>query len=373
MRLIATPALAHAVSKGGGIGFIGGGTDMSKLYAWLSEAFDLSKADPIAGCPETVLPVGVGIITHAASLDTFKNALKDHVHRDRRPHPAAIWFFAPEDPQASDLRPWIDAVREVCVPSAVNGSAEKQDWPPPYTHIWYQAGSVREAIAAVAMNGFSAINPSAPGRQGIDVLVMQSSDAGGHGLNYGAGLTSLIPETLDAFASEVAKSTIPAAAFPHILAGGGIAEGRGAAAAIAAGAHGIVMGTRYLATPEAVIARGYRDEVIRADDGGQTTVRSGLYDTLRGTRHWPGRFGGRGVINKTWTDSAEGMSSDENEKLYREVEKTAGDKGWGPDGRMTTYAGTAVGLVKETKEAAEVTEEIRDDCRSILKSVTSRL
>lgn len=373
MRLIATPALAHAVSKGGGLGFIGAGTDMSKLYLWLSGAFDKSIMDPVAYCPETVLPVGVGIITHAASLITFKQALKDHVRRDRRPPPAAVWFFAPEDPQASDLRPWIDAVREICTPPAVNSFASTQDRSLSYPHIWYQAGSVREVIAAITTNGTSAINPSAPGRQGIDVLVIQSSDAGGHGLNYGAGLTSLIPETLDAIDTEVASGTVPAAACPHILAGGGIAEGRGAAAAIAAGAHGIVMGTRYLATPEAVIARGYQNEVIRANDGGQTTVRSGLYDTLRGTRHWPSRFGGRGVINRTWTDSAEGMNSDENERLYKEVEKTAGDKGWGPDGRMTTYAGTAVGLVNEIRDAAKVTEEIRDDCSSILKSVSSRL
>ncbi|KAJ8608071.1 hypothetical protein MRB53_039906 [Persea americana] len=63
------------------------------------------------------------------------------------------------------------------------------------------------------------------------------------------------------------------------------------------------MGTRFLATPQAQVAEGYRKEVVRAGDGGQTTVRSSVYDSLRGTTEWPLRYGGRGVTNRSWDDA----------------------------------------------------------------------
>jgi nitronate monooxygenase len=64
---------------------------------------------------------------------------------------------------------------------------------------------------------------------------------------------------------------------PLLMAAGGIVKGKGVAAA---------MGTRFLASAEANIAAGYRDEVVRASDGGQNTVRMKIYDSLRGTIGW---------------------------------------------------------------------------------------
>jgi nitronate monooxygenase len=81
---------------------------------------------------------------------------------------------------------------------------------------------------------------------------MQGSDAGGHGPCPGAGIVSLVPET---------RGTLDREGFSGIgiFAAGGISDGRGIAAALACGANGVVMGTRFLASTEVELpAEAYR-------------------------------------------------------------------------------------------------------------------
>jgi nitronate monooxygenase len=223
----------------------------------------------------------------------------------------------------------------------------------PDTQIWVQVGSVSDALSVI-----KSVNP--------DVLVVQGSDAGGHGLAQGAGVISLVPEVIDAVGALVAKDGRNA---PVIIAAGGIVEARGAAAALALGASGVVMGTRFLASKEAVIAKGYQSEILRAKDGGQTTIRSKLYDNLRGTTGWGESYDGRGIINKSYRDAEAGLDEDENKKLYEEAMKK-GDEGWGIEGRLTTYAGTGIGLVKEVKSADEIVREVRDGAKNVLERLS---
>jgi nitronate monooxygenase len=201
-----------------------------------------------------------------------------------------------------------------------------------------------------------------------DVLVIQGSDAGGHGLEKCAGLISLLPEVDDAVSSYCRQNEIPT---PALVAAGGIMDGRGVAASIALGASGVVMGTRYLACPESNMAKGYQDAVLKASDGGVNTARGKLYDSLRGTTNWPARYGGRSVLNESWHDAAKGMSFEENKKLHDEAIKK-GDEGWGEHARLTTYAGTGVGLVKDVKPAADVTREVREHAVQIMKRMKQR-
>lgn len=202
------------------------------------------------------------------------------------------------------------------------------------------------------------------------MFVIQGTDAGGHGLNRGAGIVSLVPETIDALQNLVTSKQIKT--MPDIVATGGIAEARGAAAAIVLGADGICMGTRYLASHEAEIAKGYQQEVVRASDGGQTTIRSSVYDELRGTTDWDSKYGGRGVTNKSYDDAISGMDFEENKKLYAEAVEQ-GDRGWGPHSRMTTYAGASVGLVKSVDSAGKITSEVREGAREILTRLQEKL
>ena len=94
---------------------------------------------------------------------------------------------------------------------------------------------------------------------------------GGHGLVQSSSIVTLLPECVD----DLARG-----GFGHIplIATGGIMDGRGVAAALALGASGVCMGTRFLASPEAVISNGYRNAIVQARDGGVTTASA--YDGL---------------------------------------------------------------------------------------------
>ena len=325
MRLIALASLAVAVSRAGGIGFLAAGTDVSDLKKELEKAASLIKESTIQGADDHVLPIGVGFINWGLDIDTAMAAFEEYL-------PAAVWFFAPR--KTEDLWDWTQRIRML---------SEGR------TKIWIQVGNVLDALETARK-----CRP--------DVLVIQGSDAGGHGLAQGASVMSLLPEVFDALHEERLEG-IP------LIATGGIVEGRGMAACLVLGAHGVVLGTRYLASDEASIAKGYQDDVLRVRDGGRSTVRTKVYDVLRGTTGWPSRYNGRGIINKSYLDAQNGRSPDENKRLYDEA-LGKGDQGWGEEGRLTAYAGSAVGLVKEAKSAENITKEVRRDAVGILSKLS---
>jgi nitronate monooxygenase len=264
------------------------------------------------------MPIGIGFINWGADLSTAIPLIEKF-------KPAAVWFFAPSSP--SSLQDWTSKTRKAS----------------PETKIWVQVGSVKEALG-VMQN----VEP--------DVLVVQGTDAGGHGLAHGASLITLLPEIQDTMVSNNR---------PILIAAGGIADARGASASFLLGASGVVMGTRFLACPEANIPRGYQNEILRASDGGQTTVRTKVYDTLRGTTGWAESHNARGIVNRSYFDAVGGMDVDENKRLYQE-EMGKGDEGWGEEARMTAYAGSAVGLVKRVEGAGEIVKEVREGARDLL-------
>ncbi|KAK5134282.1 hypothetical protein LTR08_006711 [Meristemomyces frigidus] len=334
MRLIALSKLASEVSKAGGLGFIGAGSDVTTLASELDNVRSSQTESRVLADVKDVLPVGVGFLLWAGD-----QLMNDALPLLEKYKPAAVWLFAPT--QSDQLERWATETRRV-----TQGK----------TKIWVQIGTVADAVEAT-----KSCQP--------DVLVVQGSDAGGHGLDKCAGLVSLLPEVDDAVAAVCAEQDIKK---PSLVGAGGIVEGRGGAAALMLGASGIVMGTRYLAAHEANIPKGYINAVLEASDGGVTTERGKLYDTLRGTTDWPLRYGGRGVLNESHRDAASGMSFEENKRLYEDA-LTRGDGGWGEKARLTTYAGTGVGLVKEVKSAAAITEEVREDAKRVIRHVSSGL
>ncbi|KAL3477847.1 hypothetical protein BJX99DRAFT_225439 [Aspergillus californicus] len=334
MLNIATAPLAISVSAAGGLGFIAGGFDVSALENNFEEAVNLIKQETnIQQIYSTtgVLPVGVGFLNWGADLPRSISAIEKY-------RPCAAWFFGPRS-IPDDLRPWVDQVRAV-----TDGK----------TKIWVQIGTVAEAVAVV-----EALDP--------DVLVVQGADAGGHGLAQSASVITLVPEVKDALAGRRVNLTtgreIP------LLAAGGVVDGRGMAASLALGASGAVMGTRFLASLEAKIARGYQDEVLRVSDGGVSTQRSTVYDRVRGILDWPIRFDGRGIINQSYIDAVKGGMSDEENRALYDQELQKGDLGWGPSGRLTTYAGTGVGLVREKLPAAEIVASTIQEATDILQQL----
>lgn len=333
MLNIARPSLAVSVSSAGGLGFLAAGSDVSNLERNLQEARHLvEQADaPIRSFFRSsgTLPIGVGFLNWGADLEKSVDAIS-------RYKPCAVWLFGPHI-LPDDLVPWVNRVR-----AATSGGSK----------IWVQIGSVAEAMAAAEV-----LCP--------DVLVVQGSDAGGHGLARSASVFTLIPEVCDALIGR-GRGDIA------VVAAGGVVDGRGIAASMTLGSTGVVMGTRFLGSVEAGIARGYQDEVLRTCDGGVNTVRSTVYDRVRGITGWPSRYDGRGIINRSYTDATEGgMDDDANRALYaQELEK--GDSGWGPRGRLTTYAGTGVGLVKATLPAATILNQVRREARDAILRLKMR-
>ncbi|KAL4879866.1 putative oxidoreductase 2-nitropropane dioxygenase family [Aspergillus karnatakaensis] len=320
MRVMSGPSLAVAVSRAGGLGFIGPSVKTKDIAKDLEEASTLVKtiresSDIFTKVPHNILPVGVGFQLWSDELDAAVSAIQRH-------RPCAAWLFAPRNGQR-DLNEWATRIRGV--------SAQ--------TQIWVQIGTVAEAKE---LNHQDAVTP--------DVVVVQGAEAGGHGRSDdGLGLITLFPEVADVLAG---KSEI------LLCAAGGIADGRGAAAALALGAHGVAMGTRFLAATEARLSKGYQNEVVRASDGAVSTTRTLLYNQLRGTVGWPGGYSPRTIINKSHVEFQNGKTFDELKVLHDEALK-AGDAGWGPEGRLATYAGAAVGLIHEVKGAGDIVEDTR--------------
>ncbi|PTB66202.1 dehydrogenase [Trichoderma citrinoviride] len=326
MRIMAGPQLAVAVSAAGGLGFIGPQAKPDGLSADLDKARELVAASTSLR-HHPLLPIGVGYQVWNGDLKIATSDVEKH-------RPCAVWLFAPRNGQP-ELDEWTVSLR---------GASRD-------TQVWIQVGTLRDAIAAV--------NSSTP----PDVLVVQGSEAGGHGMvKDTTGTIVLFPEVADA----IKESGIP------VVAAGGIIDGRGAAAALALGAAGVAMGTRFLASSEARIAKGYQDEVVRASDGARNTLRTQLYNHLRGTFGWPEQFSPRTLTNRSWIDHEAGVSFEKLQVLHDEAAKS-GDAGWGPEGRLATYVGAGVGLVKSVQGAGEIVESVRNEARDVLKALSDDL
>lgn len=330
MRVFAGPDLAVATSRAGGLGFIGPGVRPTDLEPKLEKARNLLKQAPVPQPPHSSsLPIGVGFQLFDGDLEVAAAAVRKY-------KPAAAWLFVPADGQ-SDVDRWASRLRR-----------ESE-----HTQIWLQIGSVSEAVEA-------ATSQHAP-----DVLVLQGIDAGGHGLKKGAGVISLLPEVSDRL-QQMGKD-IP------LIAAGGIADGRGVAAVLATGAAAAaVMGTRFLASREAEIKKGYQDDVLRVMDGGQTTVRTTLFDRLVGRDDWPEAYDGRAIVNASVRDADAGLDLATNKHQYQELLQS-GANGWGDDGRLTAYVGSAVGLVNSIDSAEDIIEKARDQARATLREAARSL
>ncbi|KAK5138072.1 hypothetical protein LTR08_005870 [Meristemomyces frigidus] len=321
----ATAPLAVAVTRAGGLGYIGAVFDLDELSTQLTKASQaLTRLD------NGLLPIGVGLLPFVLSNPEAVMALLE------RFKPAAVWLFAAKE--LSDYAHWTQKIR-----SATPGS-----------QVWIQLGSVTAALEVAEQ-----CSP--------DVLCIQGIDAGGHGFEKGAGIISLLPEVADALAG-AGHSGI------QLVAAGGISDGRSAAAAFALGAQGVVMGTRFLSATETQVHPAYRQAVLAARDGGQTTTRAKLFDELRGPNIWPGAYDGRSLVTESFTDYAAGVGIEEIRRLHAEA-LSAKDGGFGEGGRgrATIWAGTGVGLVREEQQAGQIMEEVRAKVIEVLEKVRASL
>lgn len=301
MDLVADARLAAAVSDAGGLGLLGGGYGNA---AWLERELRLLESAREARGTR----FGVGFITWSLARQP---ALLAQALAAR---PEAVWL------SFGDPRPFAEAIHAagaqlVCQVQTV--------------------AMAREALAA-----------------GADVIVAQGAEAGGHGVSRGT--LALVPAVVDAVAGQV-----------PVLAAGGIADGRGLAAALMLGAEGVVLGTRLYASQEAAGHPAAKQRIVEAS--GDDTLRSLVFDASR-RNIWPAPYTGRCLINghaRRW----QGRELD----LLREPDEAgrylaARDRG--DFDVAAVIAGEGAGLVHDLRSVQEILERIVGEAHQLLQGAT---
>jgi nitronate monooxygenase len=173
---------------------------------------------------------------------------------------------------------------------------------------------------------------------GADVIIAQGTEAGGHGARRGWSTLAFVPAVVDL------AGPVP------VLAAGGIADGRGVAAALALGAAGALVGTRFLATAEALADPEAKKAIVDGD--GEETERSSVLDIARGSR-WPLEYTGRTLGHPfldRWRDAEAELAAypDDVRRVYREAiarDEIPAEPVW---------ASQAIGLIRDLPPAAEL-------------------
>ena len=170
---------------------------------------------------------------------------------------------------------------------------------------------------------------------GADMLVAQGGEAGGHGV--GRGLMALLPEIVDAVGERV-----------PVLAAGGIADGRGLAAALMLGAAGVLVGTRFYASEEAAGAAAAKQRIVAAS--GDATVRSIVFDISR-RNVWPAPFNGR-CLRNAHTERWLGREVELLQQVDAESQRYMAARQAQDFDVAAVIAGEAVGLIHDVQPAA---------------------
>jgi nitronate monooxygenase len=194
---------------------------------------------------------------------------------------------------------------------------------------------------------------------GAGVVVAQGTEAGGHGLQARSTF-AFVPAVADLLARQSPDTLLVAA--------GGIADGRGLAAALALGADGVLMGTRFWATQEALIHPAAKQKILAAT--GDETIRTRVYDIVR-HKNWPAGYTGRLMQNAfigAWHGREAQLEQEQKERFAAlEAAHAAGDY----DVANVTV-GEAIGLIGDLPGAAELVERIAHEAEVQIAAMASR-
>ncbi|MFB6960997.1 NAD(P)H-dependent flavin oxidoreductase [Streptomyces sp. NPDC056309] len=172
---------------------------------------------------------------------------------------------------------------------------------------------------------------------GADVIVAQGTEAGGHGARHGRSTLPFVPVVADL-----------AAPVP-VLAAGGICDGRGVAAALALGAAGALLGTRFQATTEALVAPATGRAIV--EGRGEDTERNRVLDLARGSR-WPAKYTARTLSHPfldAWRGREDELAADPH---ARQAYQDAVTRGQIPP--LPQWAGEGIDLIDDLPSAADL-------------------
>ncbi len=297
-------ALAGAVSAAGGLGLIGAGYADPAL-GWGSDDWISAEFDKAGN-----RAVGIGFITWA--LDKRPGALDAALER----RPAAVML------SFGDIAPYAEKIRD-------SGAA-----------LICQVQTLQDAKDVAA--------------RGADIVVAQGTEAGGHGADRAT--LPLVPAVADAVAP------VP------VAAAGGIADGRGLAAALMLGAEGVLVGTRFWATQEALGHPNQKALIERT--GGDDTLRTKVFDTARGLT-WPEPYTGRAICN-AFTDEWHGRDDALRAEGQPMRERFFAAQRSGDTGTAVTFAGEGLDLIADRPAAGALVERMVADAVDAILAAPDR-
>jgi len=211
------------------------------------------------------------------------------------------------------------------------------------------AGLIREAGAVLIIQVTDMDEARQAVDLGADVIVAQGTEAGGHGARRGRSTLPFVPAVADL-----------AAPLP-VLAAGGIADGRGLAAALALGAAGVLLGTRFQVTAEALADLSAKKAII--EGRGEDTERSSVLDIARGSR-WPPEYTARTLSHPfvdQWRDREHDLAADPDARQAYQDAVTRGDL---PS--LPVWASEAIDLISDLPSAADLVAAIVAQARDAL-------
>ncbi|MEY8428004.1 enoyl-[acyl-carrier-protein] reductase FabK [Lachnospiraceae bacterium 46-15] len=286
--------------------------------AWVAE-YHLAAAVSEAG--------GLGIIGAAnAPAEWVREQIRETKKRTSNPFGVNVMLMSPH----------AEAVAEVVAQEGVAAVTTGAGNPEKYMDMWKEKGiKVIPVVASVAM-------AKRMQRCGADAVVAEGCESGGH---IGESTTmALVPQVAD-------EVSIP------VVAAGGIADGRGIAAALMLGAKGVQIGTRFVVTEECQVHQNYKDRIVKARDI-DTRV------TGRSTGH-PVRTLRNEMTKKYQEMESAGASLEELEYLTLGALRKAVQEGDIRNGSV--MSGQIAGLVREEISCRQLIDSLVEETDALLK------
>ena len=233
------------------------------------------------------------------------------------------------------LNPNAEEVAKVVVEEGVKVVTTGAGNPSKYMAMWKEAGvKVIPVVASVALAKLME-------RGGADAVVAEGMESGGH-IGFTTTMT-LVPQVVDAV-------SIP------VIAAGGIADGRGMAAALMLGAEAVQMGTRFVVAEESIVHENYKKKVIKASDIDSEITGASTGHPVRCLRN---------KMTRQYLElEKSGADFMELEKLTLGSLRNAVMDGDVVNG--TVMAGQIAGLIKEEKRCKEILEEIITEAKAVV-------
>lgn len=285
--------------------------------AWVAE-YHLAAAVSAAG--------GLGIIGAAsAPPEVVREQIKKVKELTDKPFGVNVMLMNPNAPEVAQI------VIEEGVKVVTTGAGN----PAKFIPAWKEAGvKVIPVVASVAMAKMME-------RAGADAVVAEGTESGGH---IGSATTmTLVPQVVDAV-------TVP------VIAAGGIADGRGLAAARMLGAQAVQMGTRFLVAKESIVHAAYKEKVIKARDIDSEVTGLSTGHPVRQIRNQ--------MTKEYLRLEKEGASLEELEVLTLGALRKAVIDGDVVNG--TLMAGQIAGMVNKEQTCKEILDEIMQEAKALL-------